>query len=200
VHGLDPARATVRLEDGRQESADLLIVAAGPWTARLLPEMAARITPSRQVAAYLEPPAEQVEAWRHAPAVLDQVEAAKGGFYAVPPVAGTTLKVGDHGFSLRGEPDREREPTREDLAAALAVARTRLVSFERYRVQEARTCFYSVAEAERFIALPIERAWVLAGFSGHGFKFGAVMGEMLATTVDGTRAPADLTDWAAGRA
>ena len=183
-----------------EDSADLLIVAAGPWTARLLPAMAARITPSRQVAAYLEPPAEQIEAWRSAPMVLDQLEFAKGGFYAVPPVGGTALKIGDHGFSLRGEPDLEREPTAEDVAAALAVARTRLVGFERYRVQGARTCFYSVTEDERFIAQPVERAWVLAGFSGHGFKFGAVIGEMLATTLDGARTPAAMTAWAAGRA
>jgi len=200
VRDLDPARAAVRLEGGRQDSADLLIVAAGPWTSRLLPAMAARITPSRQVAAYLEPPAGLIEAWRRAPAVLDQVEAARGGFYAVPPVDGTALKVGDHGFSLQGQPDCEREPTGEDLAAALAVARIRLAGFERYRVQGARTCFYSVAEAERFIALPIERAWMLAGFSGHGFKFGAVIGEMVAQTVDGARAPSALADWAAGRA
>jgi glycine/D-amino acid oxidase-like deaminating enzyme len=200
VQDVDPARATVRLEGGRGDSADLLIVAAGPWTRRLLPAMAARITPSRQVAAYLEPPAELIEAWRRAPAVLDQVEAAEGGFYAVPPVDGTGLKVGDHGFSLQGDPDREREPTGEDIRAALAAARTRLVGFERYRVQGARTCFYSVAEAERFIVEPVERAWVLAGFSGHGFKFGAVIGEMLAATVDGARTPAEVTDWAAGRA
>jgi glycine/D-amino acid oxidase-like deaminating enzyme len=200
VREVDPVRAMVRLEDGRYDSADLLIVAAGPWTGRLLPAMAARVTPSRQIAVYLEPPAEQIEAWRKAPMVVDQLEFGKGGFYAVPPARGTALKVGDHGFSLRGQPDQEREPTGEDLAAALAVARTCLVGFERYRVLGARTCFYSVAEAERFIALPIERAWVLAGFSGHGFKFGAVMGEMLAETLDGARAPAALTDWAAGRA
>jgi glycine/D-amino acid oxidase-like deaminating enzyme len=200
VRDLDPARATVRLADGRQDDADLLIVAAGPWTGRLLPALAARITPSRQVAAYLEPPAGQLEAWRRAPMVLDQVEAARGGFYAVPPVAGTALKIGDHGFSLRGQPDLEREPTEADLAAALAVARTRLVGFERYRVLGARTCFYSVAEAERFVVQPIGRAWVLAGFSGHGFKFGAVIGEMLAQTVDGAQSPAALTAWAAWRA
>jgi glycine/D-amino acid oxidase-like deaminating enzyme len=200
VRELDPVRATVWLADGRQESADLLIVATGPWTARLLPTMATRITPSRQVAAYLEPPSEQIEAWRRAPAVLDQVEAATGGFYALPPVDGTALKVGDHGFSRRGQPDREREPTAEDLAAALAVARTRFVDFERYRVQGARTCFYSVAEGERFIVEPIERAWVLAGFSGHGFKFGTVIGEMLAQTLAGARAAVDLSDWAAGEA
>ena len=200
VRDLDPARARVRLADGREDAADLLLVAAGPWTGRLLPEMAARITPSRQVAAYLEPPAEHLEAWRRAPALLDQVEAAKGGFYAVPPVDGTALKIGDHGFSLRGQPDRERDPTEADIAEALASARTRIANFERYRLQGARTCFYSVTEAERFIAEPIGRAWVLAGFSGHGFKFGAIIGEMLARTVDGGRTPAELTAWAAGRA
>jgi glycine/D-amino acid oxidase-like deaminating enzyme len=200
VQDLDPARATVRLKDGGQDSADLLIVAAGPWTGRLLPAMAARITPSRQVAAYLEPPADLVETWRRAPAVLDQLDPTGGGFYAVPPVDGTALKIGDHGFSLQGEPDRDREPTREDIAAALALARTRLMGFERYRVQGARTCFYSVTEDERFIALRVDRAWVLAGFSGHGFKVGAVIGEMLASTLEGASAPAAMTDWAAGRA
>jgi glycine/D-amino acid oxidase-like deaminating enzyme len=199
VREVDPVRAAVRLADGRQDSADLVIVAAGPWAARLLPALAARVTPSRQIAVYLEPPAEQIEAWRNAPMVVDQLEFDKGGFYAVPPVGGTALKIGDHGFSLRGQPDLEREPTAEDVAAALAVARTRLAGFERYRVQGARTCFYSVTADERFIAEPIERAWVLAGFSGHGFKFGAVIGEMLATTVDGARAPAEFSDWAAGR-
>jgi sarcosine oxidase subunit beta len=198
VRDLDPARATVRLADGRQDSADLLIVAAGPWTARLLPAMATRITPSRQVAVYLEPPPDHLEAWRRAPALLDQVEAATGGFYAVPPVDGTVLKVGDHAFSLRGEPDQDRDPTDADVAAALAVVRTRLAGFERYRVQGARTCFYSVADAERFIVEPIERAWLLGGFSGHGFKFGAVLGEALAETVDERRQPAAFTAWAAG--
>jgi glycine/D-amino acid oxidase-like deaminating enzyme len=200
VRDLDPARAAVRLEGGREDAADVLIVAAGPWTPRLLAAMAARITPSRQVYAYLEPPAEHIGAWRSAPMVVDQLEFAEGGFYAVPPVGGTALKIGDHGFSLQGQPDREREPTGEDVAAALAVARTRLVGFERYRVQGARTCFYSMTGDERFIAEPIERAWVLGGFSGHGFKFGAVVGEMLATTIDGARTPAAMTAWAAGRA
>jgi glycine/D-amino acid oxidase-like deaminating enzyme len=200
VREVDPARASVRLADGRQDFADRLIVAAGPWTARLLPAMAGRITPSRQVAAYLEPPAEQIDVWSKAPMLLDQVEAAKGGFYAVPPVGGTPLKVGDHGFSLCGQPDQDREPIGEDIASALAVARTRLAGFDRYRVLGARTCFYSVTEGERFIVEPLEQAWVLAGFSGHGFKFGAVIGEMLAATLDGARAPAALTDWAAGRA
>jgi hypothetical protein len=47
-------------------------------------------------------------------------------------------------------------------------------------------------------------AWTLqrAGYRIvlYGFKFGAVIGEMLATTLDGARTPAAMTAWATGRA
>ena len=80
------------------------------------------------------------------------------------------------------------------------MARTRLVDFERYRARDARTCFYSVAEGERFIVEPMGCAWVLAGFSGHGFKFGAVIGEAVAAALCGERSPDTVAAWAAGRA
>jgi glycine/D-amino acid oxidase-like deaminating enzyme len=195
---VDAARATIDIEGGGRDSADALIVAAGPWAPGLLPSLRGRVVPSRQVAAYLEPPAGHAAAWQTAPSLLDQFEAAKGGFYAVPPIGGTTLKMGDHGFSLRGEPDREREATEGDVEVALATARMRIAGFEDYRVIEAKTCFYSVAPGERFIAEPLERAWVLAGFSGHGFKFGALIGEAIAETLDGARTAPAMTAFAAG--
>jgi glycine/D-amino acid oxidase-like deaminating enzyme len=198
VMDLDTDHAAVRTADGRTDRADALVVAAGPWTPRLLPALASRITPSRQVALYLEPPADALAAWRAAPAVLDQIEAARGGCYAVPPVGGTRLKMGDHGFTLHGQPDCEREPTESDLAQALASVRPRLVDFARYRAVQARTCFYSVAEDERFIVEPLGRAWVLAGFSGHGFKFGAAIGAKVAAALNGERPAAAVTAWAAG--
>jgi glycine/D-amino acid oxidase-like deaminating enzyme len=200
VSDLDPARASIRTADGHSDAADALVVAAGPWMPRLVASLRDRVTPSRQVLAYVEPPADHLPVWRSAPAVIDQLEAARGGFYAVPPVDGTGLKVGDHGFSLRGDPDREREATAGDADAVLAGVRTRVRDFGRYRLVLAKTCFYSVAEGERFIVEPQERAWILAGFSGHGFKFGAVMGEALAQTLSGRRSPEAMTDWAAGRA
>jgi glycine/D-amino acid oxidase-like deaminating enzyme len=200
VAEIDVDRAVIRTEGGGTDRGDALVVAAGPWSPDLVPSLRGRVTPSRQVALYLEPPAEALPAWHAAPMVLDQIEAARGGFYAVPPVGGTPLKVGDHGFSLRGHPDLERTATDTDRAQPLAVARTRLVDFERYRALEARTCFYSVADGERFIVEPRGRAWVLAGFSGHGFKFGAVIGEAIAEALTGRRPAETVTAWAAGRA
>ena len=90
-------------------------------------------------------------------------------------------------FTLRGEPDAEREPTdgrphTDDDGGAHPTGRLRAL-----RAVAARTCFYSVAEDERFIVEPVGRALVLAGFSGHGFKFGAVMGEAAAAALIGER-------------
>jgi glycine/D-amino acid oxidase-like deaminating enzyme len=196
---VDPVRAAIRTADGREDRADALVLAAGPWTPDLLPALARRITPSRQVALYLEPPAELGAAWAAAPMLLDLIAAAAGGFYAVPPVEGSALKVGDHGFSLRGHPGRERAPSADELETVLALARSRLPEFARYRVLEAKTCFYSVTEGERFIAERRDNAWILAGFSGHGFKFGALVGERVAAAVAAGELAADeLAAWAAG--
>jgi glycine/D-amino acid oxidase-like deaminating enzyme len=200
VEAVDPARAAIRTAAGAEDAGDALILTPGPWAPRLIPALRGRVTPSRQVVVYLEPPPEHLAAWCAAPMLLDQIEAARGGFYAIPPVGGTPLKIGDHGFSLSGQPEQERAPTPEDVQATLAMARTRLAGFERYRVREARTCFYSISAEERFIAEPLERAWVLAGFSGHGFKFGALIGEAMVEVLTGARAPAAMTAWAAGRA
>ncbi|WP_043830526.1 FAD-dependent oxidoreductase [Muricoccus aerilatus] len=197
--GVDPARASVTLSGGNTMAADMLVVAAGPWAPRLLPELAGRVTPSRQVVVYLEPPPAQREAWVRAPMVLDLSEA--GGFYAVPPVAGTGLKIGDHRFSLRGDAEDPREATAEERDAILGLALPRLRDAGAYRVIEARACYYDVAEGERFVVEPLSgRCVVMSGFSGHGFKFGPVLGRAVAAALGDPARMAALPGWAAGDA
>lgn len=188
----DPARATLALEDGTTLGADLLVVAAGPWAPRFLPGLAARVTASRQVVVYLEPPPEHRAAWAAAPMLIDLSE--RGGFYAVPPVAGTPLKIGDHRFSLQGDADDPREAGAAEAEAILALARPRLRGMAGYRVLGARACYYDVEPRERFLLEPLgERALVMSGFSGHGFKFGPLLGLAVAGEDRMARAA-----WAAG--
>jgi glycine/D-amino acid oxidase-like deaminating enzyme len=195
VLDLDPETATVRLS-GRRIAADAVVVAAGSWAGRLVPGLASRVTPSRQVVVYLDPPQGRAAAWAAHPLILDIGEGA--GFYLVPPVAGTGLKVGDHRFTLAGDPDDPREASREEAEAVFATCRDRLADFGRYRLASARVCYYAVEPEERFLVEPLGRAWILSACSGHAFKFGPVLGQRLAEAIDGRIGAADLARWAAG--
>lgn len=197
VSALDCAAARLTLAGGGEVTGDLVIVTAGPWLSDLLPDLAAQVTPSRQAYAYLEPPAETRAAWARHPMLLDI--GAESGFYLVPPAAGTAMKVGDHGFSMTGHPDRDREGKPEDVAESLAMAADCLVDFAQYRVTHIGTCFYTVEPDERFIAAQLGAAWVLAGFSGHGFKFGPLIGEQLSAVIDARLPAADFRRWISGR-
>lgn len=197
VRDVDPDIARVTLDDGKALDSDAVVIAAGPWVRRLLPSLAARVTPSRQVIVYLAPPDDLAVAWQHHPMILDIDPAA--GFYLVPPRAGTGLKVGNHGFTLKGDPDRDRTPGDDEAHAIMQLCAGRLRGFDRYRLVEAKTCFYDVEPAERFIVERLGAAgWVMSGFSGHGFKFGAVLGLALADAISGRRDSSVLTAWAAG--
>ena len=197
VLDLDPENGAVNLSD-RRETADAVVVAAGAWAGRLVPGLSARVTPSRQVVVYLEPPPDRAAAWATHPLILDIGEGA--GFYLVPPVAGTGLKVGDHRFTLAGDPDDPREASRDEAEAVFATCRDRLADFDRYRLAWARVCYYAVEPEERFVIEPLGRAWVMSSCSGHAFKFGPVLGQRLAAAIDGRLDPDDLERWAAGEA
>lgn len=202
VKAVDPDRARVVLADGEIADADLLVVAAGPWARRLVPALAPRMTPSRQVVVYLTPPRDLAQVWLQHPLVLDIDPST--GFYLVPPrpfpqggVSG--LKVGDHSFTLTGDPDRDRDATAAETHAILERVGRRLRHLDRYAIREAKTCFYDVEPKERFIVEPLGwRGWVMSGFSGHGFKFGALLGLELARAIRGERAAGSVTEWAAG--
>ncbi len=194
---IDATRSRLILDGGAEINADILIVAAGPWVAQLLPEMSDRVAPSRQVVLYLEPPPEFAALWQRAPMILDIGKDA--GFYAVPPVAGTGLKVGDHSFSLWGDPDCDRAVLDLEIEALRHLCQHRLKEMSRYRSYSAKTCFYTVAPEERFLVENHDKMWILSGFSGHGFKFGAALGTALAEAIDGVREPAEVTRWAAGQ-
>jgi glycine/D-amino acid oxidase-like deaminating enzyme len=203
VTDLDPERGRAVLENGTQRSADLLLLAAGPWTARLWPELARSLTPSRQLVCYADTPDDFYAGWRRMPMVLDIADAesrAEGSVYAVPPVGGEPLKLGDHAFSLTGDPDTDRSPGAAELERLFETTRRQLAEPGRYRLLSGRTCFYTVAPDSQFIHRAQGRAHVLAGFSGHGFKFGPLIGERFAQMAAGRLSESDFDSWLAGAA
>ncbi len=82
--------------------------------------------------------------------------------------------------------------------ALLAAYRDRLARWEEFRVCRLRMCRYANEEAQRFVLQRSGAAWVLTGCSGHGFKFGPLMGLGLAAMASGGIAEDAATQWGAG--
>jgi sarcosine oxidase/sarcosine oxidase subunit beta len=197
VSEVDPERGRV-VADGVTHEGDVVVVAAGAWADRLVPGLRGVGVPSRQAVLYLSPPPDLSEAWSKAPVMLDQKR--DGGLYTLPPRRGTRLKVGDHVFSRTGDPDGDRIANQHDLARLWPAARATYRDLDRYSVLEPKACFYTVTEHEEFLVHPTGAAgWLISACSGHGFKLGALMGELVGRAITGEMPAADVTELAAGR-
>jgi glycine/D-amino acid oxidase-like deaminating enzyme len=120
------------------------------------------------------------------------------GFYAIPPRDHAGLKVGDHRFSLTGDPDGDRVGTEAEVAVTLAGCVRRLKRFDEYRIDHLKACFYTAEPDEKFIIEPLGLStYVMSPCSGHGFKFGPLLGSAVAGAIDAGE-PGDIAAWAAG--
>lgn len=185
--------------NGTRHTGDAVVVAAGAWVDRLVPELRGVAVPSRQAVAFLAPPVELAEAWSRAPVFMDL--GLESGTYTLPPLPGTRLKVGDHEFTRAGDPDGSRLASDADVTRLFHAARRAYRGFDRYTVLERKACFYTVTADETFIVRPLgAKGYVLSACSGHGFKFGPLMGEGVAAAIAGERPADGLARWAAGGA
>jgi len=197
VSEVDPERGRV-VAGGVVHEADMVVVAAGAWADRLVPGLRGVAVPSRQAVLYLSPPADLAGAWAAAPVMLEV--RPEGGLYTLPPRRGTRLKIGDHLFSRSGDPDGDRIANAQDLARLWPAARDAYRGLDRYSVLEPKACFYTVTEHEEFLVHPTGAAgWLISACSGHGFKLGALMGELVGRAITGEMEAADVADLAAGR-
>ncbi|WP_254766650.1 N-methyl-L-tryptophan oxidase [Salinilacihabitans rarus] len=183
VRDWEPTGDGVRVETDRGEyAADRLVVAAGAWTPTLVDDLDGLLEPERQVLAWLQPEVPERFAPERFP--VWNVQVPEGRFYGFPVYGVPGFKFGRyHHREEAVDPDAmDREPTRRDEAVLRAFA-------ERYFPDGAgptmrlRTCLFTNSPDERFVVdtLPDHpRVTVAAGFSGHGFKFASVIGEVLA--------------------
>ena len=197
VRSVDLERGRIVTQAGAVHGGDIVVVAAGAWAPRLLPALAARVVPSRQVVIYFDLPEDQRSAWAKGPMIIEKT--GDVGLYLVPPVRGRGMKVGDHEFSRTGDPAGGREAQESEMRALLDRCRSLLEGFERWTIRNLKVCFYSVTDDERFIVeKPGAKGWAMSPCSGHGFKFGALMGLELARTIAEERDAAAHARWAAG--
>lgn len=118
--------------------------------------------------------------------VVDTPSAALPPIYSCPDitsVGGRRAKFAVHSGAIFPSADaRDFEP---DVAVTVAPVqewlRARLPAFDADAPRDASTCLYTMTPDEDFIIDKIHpRVTLAAGFSGHGFKFAPVVGELLA--------------------
>ena len=181
VLGWEPVGEGVRVRTDRAEyAADRLVLTAGAWLSELagLPVVA-----ERQVLAWLEPRRPELFAPDRFPVFNLQVEAEER-YYGFPVFGIPGFKLGRyHHLRESGPADElDREPHAGDEELLRAFAR-RCFPDGDGRALRLTTCLFENSPDEHFLVdrLPDAPQVVVAGgFSGHGFKFCSVVGEIVA--------------------
>ena len=190
---------TVETADARYEG-DRLVITAGPWAPDVLKEIGLPLSVTRQVLYWVEP-SERPEMFREGRLPIFLVEGKPGepvlyGFPAVDESAGPTgVKVALHGSHEICTPDTVRREVSDEDRATIRSRLRATIPLLRGQIMHAETCLYTMTPDENFVIdhhSELPQVTVAVGFSGHGFKFASVLGEVLADLATDRIVPYDL--------
>ena len=178
----------VRTSDGDLH-AERVLVTAGAWTSRLLPDLARVLRVTRQVQGWIQPE----DAALGSPAKLPTWFVVRTD---APPVYGIPVdpaidgpprvKVALHGRTEPMDPDAPRRPVDDADRAELMDAVNAWMPGLKGELVDAKTCIYTSTPDEHFVvdhAPGYQRVAVVAGLSGHGFKMTPALGGAAADLV-----------------
>lgn len=188
----DGRRPHVRLNDGTTLTADRFVFACGPWLGRLFPDViGSRVTPTRQEVFYLGTPAgddrfsdSRTPVW---------VDAGERLIYGIPGNLHRGFKVADDTRGPEFDPtDGDRKPSPDLERAVRTFVHRRFPALRDAPVLGSEVCQYENSPDGHFI---IDRhpsmsdVWIAGGGSGHGYKMGPAIGEILSKQVLEDAAP-----------
>jgi len=193
VRNWNVSGGTVRVTTDRGEyEAKRLVIAAGAWSVPLLAELGIRLEVRRKPLYWYQTRTDDYRADRGFPGFL--FDLAEGCFYGFPQIDEQGLKVAEHsGGRVVSDPSNiDRELDAADEARVSGFVQRYLPSVSSTRTQHA-VCMYTMSPDGHFI---LDRhpqhpeVAMVAGLSGHGFKFAGILGEELARlALDGTVDP-----------
>jgi sarcosine oxidase len=159
-----------------------LVICGGAWAGRLLHELSLPLTVRRKVQLWFGPAADAYRLDCGCPAYAFQT--TDGFFYGFPSIADGLVKAAEHtGGSAVGDPAALDRALRPDDTPRVAEFVRRHLPGVTPEVRAHAACMYTMTPDEHFVIdrhARHERVIFAAGFSGHGFKFASVTGEVLA--------------------
>ena len=181
--GWEPWGDAVRVFTDRDEyTADALVFTAGGWNQNVLPFLRGLAVPERQVLAWLQP--SRPELFRPERFPVFNCLVPEGRYYGFPVFAVPGFKFGRyHHFEETGEAETlSREAFREDEEVLRDFA-ARYFPDGAGPTMILKACLFTNTPDRHFlIDLHPDHPQVsfAAGFSGHGYKFASVIGEIMA--------------------
>jgi sarcosine oxidase len=182
------------LTDRGEYRTERVVLTAGAWLGKFLPDLAPLAVPERQVLLWAQPTRPEHFALGRFP--VFNMEGDDGRFYGFPVYGIPGFKIGRyHHLEEAQDPDRvdrEIHPTDEE---ALRSAIRRYFPEADGPTMSMRTCLFTNTPDDHFLLgmhPSLEHFVVAGGFSGHGYKFASVMGEILADLALEGKSPFDL--------
>jgi glycine/D-amino acid oxidase-like deaminating enzyme len=179
-------RDGLKLSDGSNLMADQYVFACGPWLGKLFPETVGNlIRPTKQDVFFFGPPAGDD---RFSEAKLPVWADHRDRFiYGIPSSDGRGFKVADDTRGPDFDPTSgERTVNEEGLKAIRDYVAFRFPAMKDAPLVETRVCQYENTPDHHLIVdrhPNAKNVWIVGGGSGHGFKHGPALGEMLAKWV-----------------
>ncbi|MCY3770903.1 MAG: N-methyl-L-tryptophan oxidase [Gemmatimonadetes bacterium] len=189
------ARVEVTASDGRSWSGTRLVLATGGWTDRWLRTLGINVdlVVTRELLAYFPQKGPVPHEAGAMPNVIDYH--TPDPFYCVPQVRVPGVKAGCHRTGRVVEADDPEEVDGANLAAVQDFIGRRCPHLSRDPVA-VKHCLYTNSADFHFILdrhPDYSHVVVAAGFSGHGFKFGPVLGDTLAALLFDEPPPVDTS-------
>lgn len=185
---------SVALEGGGTVTADAFVFACGPWLGRLFPDViGTRVRATRQAVCYFGTPAGDTRFDEGTLPVW--VDFRERLVYGIPGNANRGFKLADDTLGPDFDPTSgERRIADAEVADARAFLRTRFPALADAPFLGGEVCQYENSPDSHFIVdrhPAASNVWIVGGGSGHGFKMGPALGEMVAGLVlsDGTSDP-----------
>ncbi len=179
-----PVRIT--LHSGELYNADRVVLAVGPWVHHLIESLHLPVRMTRQYLLYFAKlPLSSFGADAFPPFLADELY----GFPIHSTLTGkgpSWFKAASHNFGIPVEPEENTQIEELLINQIVRRLRTLLPALRQAPLVHVDSCMYDVSLDENFILDTLaddSRVIFATGLSGHGFKFGLVLGEILSSMV-----------------
>ncbi|HXU38646.1 MAG TPA: N-methyl-L-tryptophan oxidase [Blastocatellia bacterium] len=168
-------------ESGKSISCKRAMIASGPWSRKLLPLLADKLTTTRQEIVYFEPRASSSS---FEPNVFPIFLELESGFYGFPIHRHGSMKIANHHKGADADAGSTDDDVGEQFIDECRMFFAACIpALADARVTETRVCIYNNTPDDDFIVdwhPQLEGVLIVTGFSGHGFKFGPTIGRIAA--------------------